>query len=356
MEKLTKLRDRLLKDIESTLDLKALDAIRVSALGKQGEVSLLMKTLGGLDPEGRRAQGQHLNELRVLIADALETRKKILESQVLAQRLATEKIDVTLPSYPQALGTIHPLSQVIYEVTGIFKKMGFSAVEGPNIEDDEHNFSALNVPPEHPARLEQDTFYLPKAPDGSAMLLRTQTSPVQIRTLKNTKPPVRIIAPGRVYRSESDATHTPIFHQIEGLLIDKNIHMGHLKGCLTAFLKEFFQLEILPVRFRPGYFPFTEPSAEMDVACTRTGQEMKIGEGDGWLEIVGCGMVHPNVLRNCGLDPEEHQGFAFGMGLDRLAMLKYGIPDLRAFFESDIRWLRHYGFSVFDALSAEGLR
>jgi phenylalanyl-tRNA synthetase alpha chain len=356
MKNLAILKDQILKNIDTASDLKALEAIRVQALGKQGDISLLMKTLGTLDPEERREQGQHLNELRILVTESLEMRKSILENYALDQRLATEKIDVTLPHRPESLGTIHPLSQVMYEVIHIFKKLGFAVAEGPNIEDDEHNFTALNVPLDHPARLEQDTFYLPKSPDGTTMLLRTQTSPVQIRTLKKNQPPIRIVVPGRVFRSDSDATHTPNFHQMEGLLIDKNIHMGHLKGCLIAFCKEFFEMDDLPVRFRPAFFPFTEPSVEIDIGCTRTGEEAKIGAGKDWLEILGAGMVHPNVLRNCGLDPEEHQGFAFGMGLERLAMLKYGMPDLRAFYESDIRWLRHYGFSVFDALSEEVLR
>ncbi|MBL0942067.1 MAG: phenylalanine--tRNA ligase subunit alpha [Alphaproteobacteria bacterium] len=356
MKNLSILREQTLKAIEDAADLTVLEAIRVNALGKQGEISLLMKKLGTLDPQERREQGQHLNELRILVTESLGRRKSILENQSLEERLATEKIDVTLPQCPQPLGTIHPLSQVMYEVIQIFKKLGFAVAEGPNIEDDEHNFTALNVPLDHPARLEQDTFYLPQSPNGITMLLRTQTSPVQIRTLKTNKPPIRIIVPGRVFRSDSDATHTPNFHQMEGLLIDKDIHMGHLKGCLITFCKEFFGMDDLPVRFRPAFFPFTEPSVEIDIGCKRTGQDMKIGKGTDWLEILGAGMVHPNVFRNCGLDPEEHQGFAFGMGLERLAMLKYGMPDLRAFYECDIRWLRHYGFSVFDALSEEILR
>jgi phenylalanyl-tRNA synthetase alpha chain len=356
MKDISSLREQLLKEINAAQDLKILETIRVHTLGKQGEISLLMKTLGTLSPEERRIQGQQFNEVRELITNALEARKIILENQALDQRLATERMDVTLPQRPHSVGTIHPLSQVMYELIQIFKKLGFAIAEGPNIEDDEHNFTALNVPPEHPARLEQDTFYLPNSSEGRTILLRTQTSPVQIRTLKKTKPPIRIIVPGRVFRSDSDATHTPNFHQMEGLLIEKNIHMGHLKGCLIAFCKQFFGIDDLPVRFRPAFFPFTEPSAEIEIGCKRTGQDLKIGKGDDWLEILGCGMVHPNVLRNCGLDPEEHQGFAFGMGLERLAMLKYGIPDLRAFYDSDLRWLHHYGFSVFDALSEEVLR
>ena len=353
MENLTQLRQEILGEIDQASDLKSLESVRVAELGKQGRVSQLMKTLGGLDPEQRREKGQTFNELRTAVAQALESRKQTLESANLEQKLAQEKQDVTLSSRPFKSGTIHPLSQTMYEVTALFKAMGFAVAEGPNIEDDYHNFTALNIPPEHPARQEHDTFYLPNREDGMSMVLRTHTSPVQIRTMAKTKPPIRIITPGRTYRCDSDATHTPTFHQVEGLLIDENIHMGHLKGCLIEFCQEFFGVDDLPVRFRPAYFPFTEPSAEMEIGCSRSGSDIKIGAGDEWLEILGCGMVHPKVLENGGLDPKKHQGFAFGMGIERIAMLKYGIPDLRSFYEADARWLGHYGFSVFSSLSGD---
>ena len=255
----------------------------------------------------------------------------------------TEKIDITLSPVPESKGTIHPISQTIDEITLIFGEMGFTVAEGPDIEDDWHNFTALNIPLDHPARQEHDTFYLP-GEDGERKVLRTHTSPVQIRTMTDGEPPIRIIVPGRTYRSDYDATHSPMFHQVEGLVIDKTSHMGHLKGCLIEFCRAFFEVDDLPVRFRPSYFPFTEPSAEVDIGCTREGGEFRIGHGDDWLEILGSGMINPNVLSNCGIDPNEYQGFAFGMGVERVAMLKYGIPDLRTFFESDLRWLRHYGF------------
>ncbi|MDH3703998.1 MAG: phenylalanine--tRNA ligase subunit alpha, partial [Alphaproteobacteria bacterium] len=258
--------------------------------------------------------------------------------------LTGEMLDVTLPVRPERQGLLHPISQTVDEVIAILGEMGFTVAEGPDIEDDFHNFTALNIPPEHPARQMHDTFYLPEKPDGSRMVLRTHTSPVQIRTMENTEPPIRVIAPGRTYRCDSDITHTPMFHQVEGLVIDKSVHFGHLKGCLMDFCSAYFEVPDLPLRFRPSFFPFTEPSAEVDIGCSRDGGTLKIGAGDDWLEILGCGMVHPNVLNACGIDSAEYQGFAFGMGIERLAMLKYGIPDLRTFFESDLRWLRHYGF------------
>jgi len=269
----------------------------------------------------------------------------------LQERLEKEKIDVTLPPRPQPCGTIHPISQALYEMIAIFKNMGFSVAEGPDIEDDFYNFTALNIPPEHPARQDHDTFYLPPVEEGAERrVLRTHTSPVQIRTMLAKKPPLRIIAPGRTYRSDYDATHTPTFHQIEGLYVAENVHMGHLKACLQTFLREMFNQPTLPLRFRPGYFPFTEPSAEVDIACYRKEGQLIVGPGQDWLEILGCGMIHPKVLENCGIDSTKYQGFAFGMGIERVAMLKYGIPDLRSFYEADIRWLRHYGFSPFEAL------
>jgi phenylalanyl-tRNA synthetase alpha chain len=249
---------------------------------------------------------------------------------------------------PGAMGRIHPISQTIDEIIAIFGEMGFVVAEGPHIEDDFYNFTALNIPPEHPARQEHDTFYLPERADGSRLVLRTHTSPVQVRTMLKQKPPIRIIVPGRTFRCDHDATHSPMFHQVEGLVIDRTTHMGHLKGCLIEFCRAFFDVDDLPVRFRPSYFPFTEPSAEVDIGCSREGGELKIGAGGSWLEILGSGMVHPQVLRNCGIDPDEYQGFAFGMGIERVAMLKYGIPDLRTMYDSDIRWLRHYGFVPLD--------
>jgi phenylalanyl-tRNA synthetase alpha chain len=289
------------------------------------------------------------------VAAAIDGRKSALLDAALDARLMDERVDVTLPARPEARGAIHPVSQTVDEVIAILGEMGFAVAEGPDIEDDWHNFTALNIPPEHPARQEMDTFYLPgEAGEDAAGLrrvLRTHTSPVQIRTMLQAKPPLRIIAPGRTYRCDSDATHSPMFHQVEGLVVDETTHMGHLKGCLIEFCRAYFGIDDLPVRFRASYFPFTEPSAEVDIGCTRAGGTLRIGHGDDWLEILGCGMVHPKVLANCGIDPQRYQGFAFGMGLERIAMLKYGIPDLRTFYESDLRWLRHYGFAALDVPS-----
>lgn len=341
------LKDAILGDIAEASSVQALEDIRVSALGKKGRITDLMKGLGQMAPDERKAAGQALNVLKGEIAGAIETKKSALADAELDQRLMSEKIDVTLPSRPEEAGYIHPISQTIDEIIAIFGEMGFTVAEGPDIEDDWHNFTALNIPPDHPARQEHDTFYLP-GEHGERKVLRTHTSPVQIRTMTDNKPPIRIIVPGRTYRSDYDATHSPMFHQVEGLVIDKSSHMGHLKGCLIEFCRAFFEVDDLPVRFRPSYFPFTEPSAEVDIGCTREGGEFRIGHGDDWLEILGSGMVNPNVLANCGIDPNEYQGFAFGMGVERVAMLKYGIPDLRTFFESDLRWLRHYGFRALE--------
>ncbi len=343
MDNPDQLRDEILKDVDAADSVDALEDIRVSVLGKKGRITDMMKGLGQMDPDVRKAAGQALNALKDEIAGALETKKTQLADADLDRRLMTEKIDVTLPPAPEVQGTIHPISQTIDEITEIFGEMGFTVAEGPDIEDDWHNFTALNIPADHPARQEHDTFYLP-GEHGERKVLRTHTSPVQIRTMTAEKPPIRIIVPGRTYRSDYDATHSPMFHQVEGLVIDKTSHMGHLKGCLIEFCRAFFEVDDLPVRFRPSYFPFTEPSAEVDIGCTRDGGEFRIGHGGDWLEILGSGMVNPNVLSNCGIDPAEYQGFAFGMGVERLAMLKYGIPDLRTFFDSDLRWLRHYGF------------
>ena len=344
MENLDQIREELLAAVGAAADLSALESIRVAALGRKGQVTELMKGLGALDGDARRAAGQSLNSLKTTVADAIDTRKQALEAASLEASLTGETLDVTLPVRPEPQGLLHPISQTVDELIAILGEMGFTVAEGPDIEDDFHNFTALNIPPEHPARQMHDTFYLPEKSDGSRMVLRTHTSPVQIRTMENTEPPIRIIAPGRTYRCDSDITHTPMFHQVEGLVIDKSVHFGHLKGCLMDFCSAYFEVPDLPLRFRPSFFPFTEPSAEVDIGCSRDGGTLKIGAGDDWLEILGCGMVHPNVLNACGIDPAEYQGFAFGMGIERLAMLKYGIPDLRTFFESDLRWLRHYGF------------
>ena len=348
MDDLEDLRSRLLGAVAVADSPAQLDDVRIEALGKKGRVTALMKQLGGLDPEARREAGGRLNALKNEISGALERRRAELDRADLAQRLERERIDVTLPARPERLGRIHPISQTIAEMTAIFADMGFAVAEGPDLEDDWHNFEALNFPPGHPARQMQDTFYMPDRPDGTKMVLRTHTSPVQIRTMVACKPPIRIIAPGRTYRCDSDMTHTPMFHQVEGLVVDTSTHMGHLKGCLIEFARAFFDVDDLPLRFRPSFFPFTEPSAEVDIGCSRAGGELRLGNFGDWLEILGCGMVHPNVLEACGIDSTRDQGVAFGMGIERPAMLKYGIADLRTFFEADLRWLRHYGFLPLD--------
>ncbi|MDO8290416.1 MAG: phenylalanine--tRNA ligase subunit alpha [Parvibaculum sp.] len=356
IQDLSKLEADIVAAIVAANDEATLDAVRVAALGKKGSVSDLMKSLGGMSAEERQTAGPALNGLKDRLTEALAARKSALTEAALEARLAHEKIDVTLPVRESAIeaGRIHPLSQVLDEVISIFADMGFAYEQGPDIESDHYNFTALNFPEAHPAREMHDTFYFEPRADGSRLLLRTHTSPVQVRTMEKGKPPFRFICPGRTYRSDSDQTHTPQFHQIEGLVIDETTHMGHLKWVLEEFLRAFFEVEGVELRMRPSFFPFTEPSMEVDVRCARLGNEIRIGEGDDWLEILGCGMVHPNVLKAAGLDPEKYQGFAFGMGLDRIAMLKYGIPDLRAFFESDLRWLRHYGFSALDVPSLAG--
>jgi len=344
MENLEELQNSLLDRVASAGDLEALEALRVEALGKKGEVTQRLKSLGQLSPEDRKAAGQNLNKVKEAVTRAIEARRADLEEASLEARLTNESIDVTLPARPAQVGRLHPISRTLEELTAIFGEMCFSVAEGPHIEDDFHNFTALNIPEAHPARQEMDTFYMRPDADGARKVLRTHTSPVQIRTMLSGKPPIRIIVPGRTFRADHDATHSPMFHQVEGLVIDKTSHMGHLKGTLASFCRAFFGVDDLPLRFRPSYFPFTEPSAEVDIGCSREGGELKIGPGRDWLEILGCGMVHPRVLANCGIDPDEYQGFAFGMGIERIAMLKYGFPDLRIFFESDLRWLKHYGF------------
>ena len=360
MTDLTQLEAELTAQVAAAADAAALEALRVAALGKSGSISALLKSLGSMTPDERKEKGPAINGLRDRVAAAIAEKKVALEGAELEARLGQERVDLTLPAPPRRKGSVHPTMQVMDEMISIFAEMGFNVAEGPDIEDDFHNFTALNFPPKHPAREMHDTFFFNPGPDGERKLLRTHTSPVQVRTMRRTnepppapwiaagqEPPIRIVVPGRTYRCDSDATHTPMFHQLEGLVIDRNIHMGHLKWTLATFISRFFEAEGVVTRFRPHHFPFTEPSAEMDVQCDRSGGEVKIGQGTDWLEVVGCGMVHPNVLKNCGLDPDEWQGFAFGFGVDRLGMLKYGMPDLREMFASDTRWLAHYGFSAF---------
>ena len=354
MDQVENLREELLSEVSGAKTLKDLESVRVSALGKKGRITVMMEGLGDMEPEARKTAGQQLNTVKQQIADVIYKRKAELEAADLADQLATDTVDVSLPVRPEQRGSLHPISQTIEEIVAIFGPMGFDVAEGPDIEDDFYNFTALNFPPDHPAREMHDTFFLPPREDGTRHLLRTHTSPVQVRVMQSTKPPIRILAPGRAYRCDYDMTHTPMFHQVEGLVIDKTTHMGHLKGCLIEFVNAYFEVDDTPVRFRPSFFPFTEPSAEMDIGYARVNGELKIGEGTDWLEILGCGMVHPNVLTACGLDPDEYQGFAFGMGVERVAMLKYGIPDLRTFFDADLRWLRHYGFSALDVPTLTG--
>ena len=354
MDNINTLQSELEGMIANAEDMDALEQIRISALGKKGQITTLMKDLGKLDPEKRKAAGKELNILKQIVSNLLDVRKNDLENIDLESRLAGEKIDVTLPIRPEEMGTIHPISQTTDELISIFGEMGFVVAEGPSIEEDWYNFTALNIPIDHPARQEHDTFYINAKKEGQRMVLRTHTSPVQIRTMQSQKPPIRIIVPGRTYRCDHDATHSPMFHQLEGLAIDQTTHMGHLKGCLIEMCKTFFAMDELPVRFRPSYFPFTEPSAEVDIGCSFKGGTLKIGEGEDWLEVLGSGMVNPNVLENCGIDSNKYQGFAFGMGIERMAMLKYGIPDLRTFYDSDLRWLKHYGFQPLDVPSLVG--
>jgi phenylalanyl-tRNA synthetase alpha chain len=342
---------------------QGLDAVRVAALGKKGSVSALLATLGSMAPEERKSAGPAINGLKGEVGGLIEARSTALKAEALEARLAAETVDVTLPlpTAPTARGRIHPVSQVIDEITAIFSDMGFAIAEGPDIETDYYNFTALNFPEGHPAREMHDTFFLKPDAKGERKVLRTHTSPVQMRVMQRTNekpaagyltpamdPPIRVVMPGRTYRNDSDQTHTPMFHQVEGLVIDKSSHIGQLRWVLEEFLKAYFEIPDVTLRFRPSFFPFTEPSMEVDVQCDRSGNEVRIGQGTDWLEILGCGMVHPNVIRNAGLDPDIYQGFAWGMGIDRIAMLKYGMPDLRAFFDADQRWLDHYGFRPFD--------
>ena len=341
------LEQEVMLSIQNATSPESLEAIRVDIAGKSGKLTMAMKDLANMSVEEKRQVGQALNAFRDRFTSVLCERKELLEKGLLDERLKTERIDMTLPVKSQHAGRLHPITQVIEEVSDIWAQMGFSVAEGPEIETDHHNFSALNIPEDHPARQMHDTFYVQS--ETVAHLLRTHTSPVQVRTMLGQQPPIRIIAPGRVYRCDSDQTHTPMFHQIEGLYIDvaEKVHMGHLKSCLETFCRAFFDAAALPIRFRPSFFPFTEPSAEVDIGCKRSKDGVQIGMGSDWLEIMGCGMVHPAVLKNCGIDPEIYQGFAFGMGVERLAMLKYNIPDLRTFFEGHTQWIQHYGFSPY---------
>lgn len=356
MSDLAKLESEILNQIAAASDEAALEAVRVAALGKKGSISALLSTLGKMSPDERKTEGAAINAAKDKVTAALTARRDVLKNAALDARLASETIDVTLPvrETPAEQGRIHPISQVMDELTAIFADMGFSIAEGPDIETDDYNFTKLNFPEGHPAREMHDTFFFNRKEDGSRPLLRTHTSPVQVRTMLSQKPPIRVICPGRTYRCDSDQTHTPMFHQVEGLVIDKGSHLGHLKWILAEFCKAFFEVDNVNMRFRPSFFPFTEPSMEVDIQCRRGKNDIRFGEGDDWLEILGCGMVHPNVLRNCGIDPDVYQGFAWGMGIDRIAMLKYGISDLRQMFEGDVRWLNHYGFKPLDVPTLAG--
>jgi phenylalanyl-tRNA synthetase alpha chain len=356
MTDLPELESQILAAIDSAGDEAALEAVRVGALGKKGSISALLATLGKMSPDERKVQGAAINGLKDRAAEALARRKTQLKAAAREAQLAAEAVDVTLPARTSGLetGRIHPISQVMDELTAIFVDMGFSIAEGPDIESDDYNFTKLNFPPGHPARDMHDTFFFAPDQTGERKLLRTHTSPVQVRTMLSQKPPIRIVCPGRTYRTDFDQTHTPMFHQVEGLVIDKTANLGQLKWVLEEFCKAFFEVPNVGMRFRPSYFPFTSPSVEVDIQCRRSGGEIRFGEGEDWLEILGCGMVHANVLRNCGLDPDVWQGYAWGMGIDRIAMLKYGMPDLRDLFEADVRWLDHYGFRPLDMPTLAG--
>lgn len=351
MTDLQTLEATLMAEIAAASDEASLETVRVAALGKKGSVSERLKTLGAMSQEERQVEGPAINGLKNRVTEALAVRRADLRDAAIEARLASEKVDVTLPvrQAPAERGRIHPISQVIDEIAAIFGDLGFAIAEGPDIETDHYNFTALNFPVGHPAREMHDTFFFPPGPDGERKLLRTHTSPVQIRTMEAQQPPIRIVIPGKTYRQDSDATHSPMFHQLEGLVIDRSANVANMKWVLTEFCQAFFEVPKVEMRFRPSFFPFTEPSLEVDIQCDRSRPgEVRFGEGSDWMEILGCGMVHPNVLRFGGLDPDEYQGFAWGMGIDRIAMLKYGMPDLRAFFDADVRWLSHYGFRPLD--------
>jgi phenylalanyl-tRNA synthetase alpha chain len=348
------LERKSLADIAGAADESALEAVRVGALGKKGAISELLKSLGGMSLEERREKGPLFNGLRDRTAAAIADRKAVLAREQLDARLAFERMDLTLPTRPEPRGSVHPVAQVQDEITAIFADLGFAVAEGPDVEFDDYNFTKLNIPPDHPARQMHDTFYVARQADGSRHVLRTHTSPVQARVMLAQKPPIRVIVPGRAYRRDSDATHTPMFHQLEALVIDEETHLGHLRWVVEQFCSAFFEVEKIELRARPSFFPFTEPSVEWDMRCDRSGGQIRFGTGSDWLELGGSGMVHSRVLEMCGIDPGRYQGFAFGFGLDRMAMLKYGAPDLRPFFESDLRWLRHYGFAALDLPTLDG--
>lgn len=347
---LKELESQILAAIGEAETEESLEAERIAALGKRGSISTLLATLGKMPPEERKVQGAAINLLKNRVSEALATRRSILNTMSIKARIEAERLDVSLPSrlYQQDFGRVHPITQVCEELAAIFTEMGFSIAEGPDIETDDYNFTRLNFAPDHPAREMHDTFFLEPDQSGERKVLRTHTSPVQVRSMLKQNPPINIICPGRTYRCDSDQTHTPMFHQVEGLVINKTANLANLKWVLEEFCRAFFEVPNVQMRFRPSYFPFTEPSMEVDIQCTRKASEIKIGEGHDWLEILGCGMVHPNVLLNCGFDPDIYQGFAWGIGIDRIAMLKYGLPDLRAFFEADMRWLSYYGFRPLD--------
>ena len=355
MTDIAALQSDILAQISGAADEAALETVRVATLGKKGSVSALLATMGSLSPDERKLQGPKFNGLRDAVTAAISARKAELGEAALDARLAAEKLDVTLPARSENSGTVHPISQVLEEVVAIFADLGFGVAEGPDVEFDDYNFTRLNIPPDHPARQMQDTFYVSPQADGTSHVLRTHTSPVQVRTMLNTRPPIRIISPGRTYRVDSDATHSPMFHQVEALVIDEGITLGHLKWTVEEFCKAFFEIDRIELRARPSFFPFTEPSLEWDMRCDRSVPgKISFGTGNDWLELGGSGMVHRKVLENCGIDSSKYQGFAFGFGLDRMAMLKYGMPDIRSFFESDLRWLKHYGFAALDIPTLDG--
>jgi len=355
MTDIAQLQSEILAAVAGAADEAALEAVRVGALGKKGSVSALLATMGSLSPDERKIQGPKFNGLKDAVTEAIAARKVQLGDAALDARLASEKLDVTLPARPENTGTVHPISQVLEEVVAIFADLGFGVAEGPDVEFDDYNFTKLNIPPDHPARQMQDTFYVAPQADGASHVLRTHTSPVQVRVMLNNKPPIRVISPGRTYRVDSDATHSPMFHQVEALVVDEGIHLGHLKWTVEEFCKAFFEIDQIELRARPSFFPFTEPSLEWDMRCDRSVPgKITFGSGNDWLELGGSGMVHRKVLENCGIDSNKYQGFAFGFGLDRMAMLKYGIPDIRSFFESDVRWLKQYGFAALDIPTLDG--
>ena len=355
MTDIAALQSDILAQISSAADEAALEAVRVATLGKKGSVSALLATMGGLSPDERKIKGPQFNGLKDAVTEAIAARKAQLGDAALEARLASEKLDVTLPARPENSGTVHPIAQVLEEVVAIFADLGFGVAEGPDVEYDDYNFTKLNIPPDHPARQMQDTFYVAPQADGSSHVLRTHTSPVQVRVMLKQKPPIRVISPGRTYRVDSDATHSPMFHQVEALVVDEGINLGHLKWTVEEFCKAFFEIDKIELRARPSFFPFTEPSLEWDMRCDRSVPgKITFGTGNDWLELGGSGMVHRKVLENCGIDSTKYQGFAFGFGLDRMAMLKYGMPDIRSFFEADLRWLKHYGFAALDVPTLDG--